>query len=128
VAFLFEVSMTIVVGIPGVQGPPGINWRSTWSSSTTYAAYDGVQYNGSSYIALQANQNVTPGTAPLQWDLVAQAALPSMVVQQVATFASLPATPLGLYLVLADETKGGTPTIYLFTASHRYWVAMIQDA
>lgn len=56
------------------------------------------------------------------------AELPSLVVQQSATFASLPASPLGLFLVLADETKGGNPTIYLFTASHRYWVAMVQDA
>lgn len=56
------------------------------------------------------------------------AELPSLVVQQVATFASLPANPLGLFLVLADETKNGAPTIYFFTASHRYWVAMVQDA
>ncbi|HDR8938713.1 MULTISPECIES: hypothetical protein [Burkholderia cepacia complex] len=46
----------------------------------------------------------------------------------VATYASLPASPRGLFLVLADETKGGNPTIYLFTATHRYWVAMVQDA
>lgn len=46
----------------------------------------------------------------------------------VATYASLPASPLGLYLVLADETKSGNPTIYLFTATHRYWVAMVEDA
>ena len=56
------------------------------------------------------------------------AELPSLVVQQSATFAALPPSPLGLFLVLADETKGGSPTIYLFTASHRYWVAMVQDA
>lgn len=56
------------------------------------------------------------------------AELPSLVVQQVATFGSLPASPIGLYLVLADETKGGNPTIYFFSTTHRYWIAMVQDA
>ena len=56
------------------------------------------------------------------------AELPSLVVQQAATFASLPANPVGLCLVLTDETKSGNPTIYFFTASHRYWIAMVQDA
>ena len=52
----------------------------------------------------------------------------SLVCPQVATFASIPASPTGFYLVLADETKSGNPTIYFFTASHRYWLAMVQDA
>ncbi|MDR6389254.1 hyaluronate lyase N-terminal domain-containing protein [Paraburkholderia phenoliruptrix] len=46
----------------------------------------------------------------------------------VATFAALPANPLGLYLVVADETKSGNPSIYFFNGGHRYWVAMVQDA
>jgi hypothetical protein len=49
-------------------------------------------------------------------------------VLQVATYSALPSTPTGLYLVLADETKGGAPTFYLFTTAHRYWFAMVQDA
>lgn len=52
----------------------------------------------------------------------------TLICPQVATFASLPASPTGFYLVLADETKSGAPTIYFFTTSHRYWVAMVQDA
>lgn len=52
----------------------------------------------------------------------------SLVCPQIATFSDIPASPKGFYLVLADETKGGAPTIYFFTASHRYWIAMIQDA
>lgn len=56
--------------------------------------------------------------------LVSKADLPS----QIATFAALPASPAGLYLVLADETKGGAPTLYLFKNGARYWVAMVQDA
>lgn len=54
--------------------------------------------------------------------------LPAIVVQKAPTYASLPASPAGLFLVLADETKGGTPTIYLFDSGNRYWVAMVQDA
>lgn len=49
-------------------------------------------------------------------------------VLQVATYAALPATPIGLYLVVADESKGGGPSFYLFTTTHRYWFAMVQDA
>lgn len=49
-------------------------------------------------------------------------------VIQVSTFASLPASPLGLYLVLNDETKNNVPILYLFTSTHRFWIAMIQDA
>jgi hypothetical protein len=49
-------------------------------------------------------------------------------VVQVSTFASLPPSPLGLYLVLNDETKNNVPIFYLFTATHRFWIAMIQDA
>lgn len=76
-------------------------------------------------LSAAVNQQITQAVAACAAYV---AELPSLVVQQAATFASLPATPMGLYLVLADETKGGTPTIYLFTASHRYWVAMVQDA
>jgi hypothetical protein len=50
-----------------------------------------------------------------------------MVIQPVATFAALPATPTGLYLVLADETKAGAPTFYLFNGSDRFWGAWVKD-
>ena len=49
-------------------------------------------------------------------------------VLQVATYSALPSSPTGLYLVAADETKGGSPSFYFFTTSHRYWFAMVQDA
>ena len=65
--------MTIVVGIPGVQGPPGLSWQGAWSSTVTYSQGQGVSYNGSSYIALTASLNVAPSAAPLQWSLLVQA-------------------------------------------------------
>jgi chitodextrinase len=117
--------MTIVVGIPGIQGPPGLNWRNAWSSTATYAQGDGVSYNGASWIALSASVNVPPGNAPLQWSPLIQVAFPNY-----ATFAALqiPTASL-LVFVTADETKGGTPTLYFFDASgNRYWMAMVLDS
>lgn len=83
-------------------------------------------------LSAAVNQQITQAVAASAAS-AAQAAqyvaeLPSLVVQQVAAFASLPPSPIGLYLVLADETKNGNPTIYFFTATHRYWIAMVQDA
>lgn len=127
--------MIIKTSTPGPQGPPGtgINVRGAWVSTDTYAINDCVTYNGSAYTALSPSVGAEPDVTPLQWNLfvesgVSEAQLPALVVQQSATFAALPDDPLGLFLVLADETKGGTPTIYLFTSAHRYWVAMVQDA
>jgi hypothetical protein len=62
-------------GDPGPQGPSGgsTNWRGTWDSGTTYATYDAIAYEGSSYIAVAENTNVTPGTDSSKWQLLAQA-------------------------------------------------------
>ncbi|HEX7906699.1 MAG TPA: hypothetical protein VF534_01220 [Paraburkholderia sp.] len=56
------------------------------------------------------------------------AGLPALVVQQVATHAALPASPVGLYLVLADETRGGSPSLYYFWSTHCVWFAALQVA
>lgn len=64
---------------------------------------------------LHVHDGTTPGGHP-----IAMSSWP--------TFASMPAGILGLVLVLADETKGGVPSMYYFTATHRYWIAMVQDA
>ncbi|WP_227136721.1 hypothetical protein [Kosakonia radicincitans] len=49
-------------------------------------------------------------------------------VSTVETYAALPETPYGWYLVTADETKSGGPSIYFFTGGKRYWFAMVEDA
>lgn len=46
----------------------------------------------------------------------------------VATYSSLPSSPSGWYLITADETKSGGPSIYLFSGGRRYWFAMVEDA
>lgn len=54
--------------------------------------------------------------------------MPLLAVQQAATHASLPASPAGLYLVLADETRGGGPSLYYFWSTHCIWFAALQVA
>lgn len=38
-------------GEAGAVGPAGLTWRSTWSSTASYAVDDAVSYNGASYFA-----------------------------------------------------------------------------
>ena len=62
-------------GPTGPMGPSGgsTNWRGAWSSTATYASYDAVSYNGSSYICIVgANTNHEPDTSPTYWQLLAQ--------------------------------------------------------
>jgi hypothetical protein len=61
-------------GPPGPQGAPGVglNWTGPWNSLTNYAVDDGVEYNGSSYVATAANINLPPDVNPSEWDLIAQ--------------------------------------------------------
>lgn len=47
-------------GDKGDTGDPGVNWRGAWDVATEYAERDGVYYNGSSFVALQASTGQTP--------------------------------------------------------------------
>jgi F5/8 type C domain-containing protein/collagen triple helix repeat protein/carbohydrate binding protein with CBM5/12 domain len=92
-----------LIGPIGPQGPQGLQgatgatgqgytWKGAWSAATAYAAYDSVSHNGSSYVALVANTNVTPGSDATKWDVLAQA-------------------PLGSFVDLeSNQTIGGTKT------------------
>jgi hypothetical protein len=59
-------------GLQGPAGPRGVNWVGGWSALTRYQADDGVDYQGSSFVAV-----TTPvlGLAPpnTDWQLVASA-------------------------------------------------------
>ena len=60
-------------GAPGPQGDPGLVWKGTWDSGTTYAMGDAVQHNGSSFISLQDNNlNKDPETETAYWDVLAE--------------------------------------------------------
>jgi len=60
----------------GASGPPpitGITWRGVWASTETYAAGDGVNFEGSSYISLQGSNTANqPDVSPAYWDLIAK--------------------------------------------------------
>lgn len=50
-------------------GPAGMTWRGEWASGTSYQVRDAVLYQGSSYIAIFANQGSTPPNS--NWMLLA---------------------------------------------------------
>jgi hypothetical protein len=61
-----------VQGQQGLQGAKGLNWKGAWSDTQSYSADDAVSHNSSSYVAVGASTNVTPGTDPTKWNLLAQ--------------------------------------------------------
>lgn len=58
--------------IQGQPGPSGIglSYRQEWNSATQYSVNDSVTYDGVLWMALQANQNVQPGTNSSYWQIV----------------------------------------------------------
>lgn len=52
-----------------------LNWRGTWGSGTTYAEFDAVTFDDSSYIASAAapDVGVDPATNTTDWDVLALA-------------------------------------------------------
>jgi hypothetical protein len=50
-------------------GPAGLTWRGEWASGSSYQPRDAVLYQGSSYIAIFANQGSTPPNS--NWMLLA---------------------------------------------------------
>jgi hypothetical protein len=84
---------------PVVAGGGGVTmvWRGTWSSATGYSKSDGVAYNGSSYIALNAvGPSATPPPSdPTNWGVLAQAGAPGPTGPAGATGATGPQGPQG---------------------------------
>ena len=58
-------------GTTGPQGPAGLNWKGAWDAATNYAENDAINYAGSSWRALRANNNVTP-VEGADWTIIAQ--------------------------------------------------------
>ena len=67
-------------GAAGATGPAGtngngFNFRNAFASNASYAVNDVVTYNGSTYVAIQANAgpgDPTPNLNPNQWSVMAQ--------------------------------------------------------
>jgi hypothetical protein len=62
---------TGATGPQGPQGARGLTFRSAWDSVTGYSADDAISYNGSSWLAKQANTNSAPSEGG-DWTLLAQ--------------------------------------------------------
>ena len=59
------------VGIPGLKGADGdITWQGEWSSSTAYTINQAIQYDGQSYVALQASTDKNPSSQTSYWSLM----------------------------------------------------------
>lgn len=58
-------------GPTGAQGTPGsgVNWRGTWDAGTAYATDDGVEHQGSAWIANQATVAGDEPGVSTKWDL-----------------------------------------------------------
>ncbi len=86
---------TGATGATGPQGPP-INFQGAWNGSTLYALGAAVSENGSSYIALQANQSVDPAVdvagSGTNWALLARQGATGATG---STGATGPAGPVG---------------------------------
>jgi uncharacterized protein (TIGR03437 family) len=68
-------------GPAGPAGPQGLTWQGNWSATTNYALDDAVQFNGTSYISLQAgNLNHEPDTSPTFWNILATGIQPYAAV------------------------------------------------
>ena len=49
-----------------------IEWQGVYNAGTAYALNDAVEFDGSSYISIQAGTGNQPDTSPTFWDLMAQ--------------------------------------------------------
>lgn len=58
-------------GVQGIAGP-GFDLKGDWLVGFSYEANDYVQYQGSSYVAVDSSTGVIPGTNALKWMLSAQ--------------------------------------------------------
>jgi hypothetical protein len=88
------------IGPTGAQGPVGINFRSGWSSTLHYNLNDAVTFNGATYLAATASDNLQPDLFPAAWTVLAQAG---------AVGSAGPTGPAG-----AD---GATPTLAIGTVT-----------
>lgn len=113
----------------GVDGSNSFAWRGAWSSSTTYAANDVVYYNGSTYIAVAGNTNVTP-TAGATWNILLQgtamsaitpgAGVPSALAQNLGTAGGIGP------VVSSNAELSGLPSTYA-PSVRRIWNGVSVD-
>lgn len=66
-------NVSIAVYAPGTTGPKGESmlWKGEYAPTVAYSPNEVVEYDGSSYICLQAALDKTPGLEPAYWAVMA---------------------------------------------------------
>lgn len=88
----------------------GLNWKGVWTSFNTYARYDVVQFNSSTYMALQSSVNVKPDFPNPSWILLSENFVyKGQWVQPGTSYSTLSLTITGV-------TQSGGNTIYAYSS------------
>src|SRR5439155_1567628 len=82
-------------GLAGPTGATGLVWKGSWSNSTAYAVNDGVEYQGASYISIQAATNNAPDSSSGFWNLLSVKGATGSTGATGATGATGPQGPTG---------------------------------
>lgn len=88
----------------------GLNWKGVWNSFTTYARFDVVQFNSSTYMALQSSVNVKPDFPTPSWILLSE----NFVYKGQWAQPGTPYTTLSL--TITGVTQSGGNTIYAYSS------------
>jgi hypothetical protein len=94
------------------------------AAQSATASYHSSQQAAATVTAVQEVQAAV--TAQAQSVATIAANITSLSVNMVATYSALPESPDGLYLVQADETRGGALSFYYFWSTHCVLFAAIQ--
>ncbi|HKE57821.1 MAG TPA: DNRLRE domain-containing protein [Pyrinomonadaceae bacterium] len=104
-------------GETGPAGPKGLNWQGAWDASRSYVIDDAVSFQGSSWRAQRANNNVTPVEGD-DWTIVAQkgddgrgAGTVTSVSASGPLAVTNPSTTPSISLGIVPIEKGGTGLI-----------------
>ena len=93
--------------IRGQQGQSGtLAYRESWDAGTQYSANDVVSYEGALWMALQASQNITPGTNASYWKKV--------IGFEATTYPIQDTEPTNLEAGSLWFNTSGNPTMYYY--------------
>jgi hypothetical protein len=92
----------------------GINWRGSWQARASYAAGDAVLYQGSSWLAKQANTDAPPPGAA--WHLLAAAG------ESAGVSVSVPQPKTPLLLDYGQDTLTTVMTTPAATTAGQYYL------
>src|SRR5262249_10498585 len=105
---------TGATGATGAQGPSGpagaqgLTWQGTWSSATTYALHDAVNFSGSSYISIQAsNANHQPDVSPVYWNVLAQGGTNQPTLYLMAGVSSISTGAVHNFAAVINNSSAG---------------------